>query len=151
MLKRLMRLLEEKKVAAQQSKLVSVGIEHGQTIGTVIVSHTMVMRLEEASFRPTQGAALCGYTYGFSDVICQHVGLERGGLASVNAAITALNLIVPQVKAGQMIELFLVKCEQRTEFERGMQMGAAGANGFLSKGRWSDGLRSVVQPLVDEK
>ncbi|MCX4152002.1 MULTISPECIES: hypothetical protein [Paraburkholderia] len=151
MLKRILEFLDARKVAAQQSKLVSAGMEHGRTVGTVIVSHTTVVRLEDASFMPNQGAALCGYIYGFSDVACQHVGLDRGGLASVNAAVTALNMAVAPDKASQMIDLFFVKGEQKSEFERGMQMGASGANGWLNKERWSDGLRAVVAPLIGER
>ncbi|MGF6637266.1 hypothetical protein [Paraburkholderia sp. MM6662-R1] len=151
MLKRLVKFLGERKFAIQQVKVVSVGIEHGKSVGTVIGSHTMAMRLEDAPFTPNQGAPLCGYIYGFADVVCQHVGLERGGLASVNAAITAVNMAVPNEKARQMIELFFVNGEQKSEFERGMQLGAAGANGFLNKERWSDGLRAVVRPLVGER
>lgn len=151
MLKRLVKFLGERRVASQQAKLVSVGIEHGKSIGAVIGAHTMAVGLEKAPFRPNQGAPLCGYIYGFADVLCQHMGFERGGLVSVNAAITALNMIVPKDTASAMIELFSVNCEHQAEFERGMQLGAAGANGFLNKERWSDGIRAVVRPLVGER
>jgi hypothetical protein len=151
MLNRLKQALEARRLARQQVKLIQEGKKWGKTAGEVIEMNPFVMQLDRATFRPDQAAARCGYVYGFSDVCCQHVGLERGGLASRNAAVTALNIVVSdRKKAAQMIELFLVKDEQRAEFDRGMRLGAAGANGFLNKGRWSDGITGIAQALIKQ-
>jgi hypothetical protein len=148
MLNRLRQALDARKEARQQAKLVIDGMKWGKTIGGLIETWTMPYKLDEVSFGRDEGAALCGYIYGFSDVMCQHVGLERGGLASINAAVTALNMIVPADNAKNMIERFLVSREFPHEFEQGMNKGAQGANSFLNKERWTPGLVGIVQALV---
>jgi hypothetical protein len=148
MFSRLMQTIGARKSAKRQAKLAIDGAKWGQSVGNVIGQWTAPYKLEDASFQSGQGAALCGYVYGFSDVMCQHVGLERGGLASINAAITALNMIVPADKATDMIERFFVSRGCPHEFEQGMNKGAQGANRFLNKERWTPELVSIVQTLL---
>jgi hypothetical protein len=77
MLNRLMQALDARKEARQQAKLVIEGMKWGKTVGGLLETWIMPHKLDEASFDRDDGAALCGYIYGFSDVMCQHVGLDQ--------------------------------------------------------------------------
>ncbi len=150
-LNRFKRALEARKVVRQQAQLVRNGKKWGKIAGEAIASCTLLTKLDEVIIPPDQAAVLCGFVYGFSDVCCQHAGLERGGPASRYAAETGLNIVLnDHSKATQMIKLFLVAREKRAEFERGALIGEAGARGFLNKAPWTEELISIVRTLIEQ-
>ncbi len=59
-------------------------------------------------------------------------------------------MLVRADEADKLIRRFLVAREFPNEFDQGMYKGQQGANGFLSKERWTPGLIDIVQILVKQ-
>jgi len=147
MFQRLKEARLEKKLANEHVAKINAGLKHGKIIGELLAA-TTIYKLEANALPQGRGAMLCGYVYGFSDVLCQNVGLERGGPASGNALVAALNIMAP-LSASTLVERYLVVGEHPHEFAQGMLKGSKAANSWLTKEAWSASLREIVTALVD--
>jgi hypothetical protein len=73
---------------------VNAGLKHGRLLGDLFAVMTD-NKLKPVVLPQGKGAILCGYVYGFADVLCQDLGNERDGAASVSALVAALKVVAP--------------------------------------------------------